>query len=173
MKKVAVLLAVLFAAAPVFAADKGIVKLSLWGDTAVAIPNNIHNVRGVSVGIGSNVNSLYGLQWDFIYNNAREIRGIKAAWIYETSDVVWGMEHALVSVNRREVRGVQDGWVNIAHGEVTGAQLGIYNQVEDLNGVQLGIVNNARHISKGLQVGLVNIAKNGWLPVMVLVNGRF
>ncbi len=173
MKKVAVLLAVLFAAAPVFAGDNGIIKLSLWNDIAVAVPNNIHDVRGASFGIGSKVDSLYGLQWDFIYNNAQEVRGIKAAWFYETSDVVYGAEGALVSVNRQELRGLQEGFINIAKGEVIGAQIGLYNQVEDLHGVQLGFVNNARHISKGLQVGLVNIAKNGWFPVMVIVNGRF
>ena len=173
MKKVAVLLAVLFAAAPVFAGDNGIIKLSLWGDAAVAIPNNIHDVRGVSLGIGSNVDSLYGLQWDFIYNNAKEVRGIKAAYFYETADVVWGAQGAFISVNRQEVKGLQGGFINIARGEVTGAQFGLYNQVGDLHGLQLGFVNNARHISKGLQVGLLNIAKNGWLPFMVIVNGRF
>ena len=114
MKKVAVLLAVLFAAAPVFAGDNGIIKLSLWGNAAVAIPNNIHDVRGVSLGIGSDADSVYGLQWDFIYNNAKEVRGIKEAWFYETADVVWGIEGALVSVNRQEVKGLQVGLVNIA-----------------------------------------------------------
>ncbi len=173
MKKVAVLLAVLFAAAPVFAGDNGIIKLSLWGDAAVAIPNNIHDVRGVSLGIGSNVDSLYGFQGDFIYNNAKEVRGIKAAYFYETADVVWGAQGAFISVNRQEVKGLQGGFINIARGEVTGAQFGLYNQVGDLHGLQLGFVNNARHISKGLQVGLLNIAKNGWLPFMVIVNGRF
>lgn len=173
MKKVAVLLAVLFAAAPVFAGDNGIVKLSLWGKAAVAIPNNIDNVRGVSLGIGSNVDSLYGFQGDFIYNNASEVRGIKAAYFYETADVVWGAQGAFISVNRQEVKGLQGGFINIARGEVTGAQFGLYNQVGDLHGLQLGFVNNARHISKGLQVGLLNIAKNGWLPFMVIVNGRF
>jgi hypothetical protein len=173
MKNLGVLLAVLLCAAPAFAGDKGIIKLSLWGDKAIAAPNNINDVRGASFGIGSDVDSLYGYQWDIVYNNAKEVRGIKVAWFYETADVVWGEEGAIVSVNNRELKGVQTGLVNIARGEVVGAQLGIYNQVEDLHGLQLGIVNNAHHISKGLQVGIVNIAKNGWLPVMVLVNGRF
>ena len=173
MKKLAVLLAALLCAAPVFAGDKGIIKLSLWGDTAVAAPNNIKDVRGLSLGIGSNVNSLYGYQWDLIYNNAKEVRGIKSAWFYETADVVWGEEGAAVSINNRELKGVQGGLVTIAKGTVTGAQFGIYNQAAHLTGLQFGIVNYARYINKGLQIGLVNIAKNGWLPVMVIVNGRF
>ena len=94
MKKVAVLLAVLFAAAPVFAGDKGIIKLSLWDNIAVALPNNIHNVTGLSLGIGSKVDTLDGIQWDFIYNDANKVRGIKSAYIYETADVVYGLEGA-------------------------------------------------------------------------------
>lgn len=41
-----------------------------------------------------------------------------------------------------------------------------------MNGVQFGLVNYARTID-GLQVGILNIAENGYFPAMVLVNGRF
>ncbi|WP_428075590.1 LA_2272 family surface repeat-containing protein [Candidatus Avelusimicrobium luingense] len=188
MKKVAVLLAVLFAAAPVFAGDKGILKLSLWNDIAVAIPNNTQTVRGIDVGIGSNTDSVYGFQWDLLIGKVGELRGINTAlgvakvnegfgindaWIYARSNEFYGIQGAIVDINDNHFGGAQFGIVNFAHGKLIGAQLGFYNQVEDLHGVQLGFVNNARHISKGLQVGLVNIAKNGWFPVMVIVNGRF
>ena len=83
------------------------------------------------------------------------------------------MQSAIVDINDSHFGGAQFGIVNFAHGTLIGAQVGIYNQVEDLHGVQLGIVNNAHHITQGLQLGIVNIAKNGWFPVMVLVNGRF
>lgn len=173
MKKLAALIAVALCAAPVFAGDTGILKLSLWGDTAVAIPNNKAHVTGVDIGIGSTTPQVDGVQVDLIYSNAGLVRGVNDSWIYAKSNTIYGLQSALVSVNDRKVMGVQAGWVNLAHGQVSGAQLGIYNQVEDLHGLQFGIVNNARYISKGLQLGIVNIAKNGWLPVMVLVNGRF
>ena len=173
MKKLAVLFAVLFAAAPVFAGDSGIFKLSLWGDIAAALPNNTQKVTGLVLGIGANTDTVYGLQWDFIASTAHEVRGVNAAWIYTKADVVYGLQESIVAINESEMIGLQGGWINLAHGTVTGAQIGIYNQVEDLHGLQLGLVNNARHISKGLQLGIVNIAKNGWFPVMVLVNGRF
>ena len=40
-----------------------------------------------------------------------------------------------------------------------------------MNGLQLGFVNYAKTID-GLQIGLLNIAENGWFPAMILVNGR-
>ena len=187
MKKLVVLWAAVLCACPAFAGDKGILKLSLWDDIAVALPNNTQTVRGVDLGIGSNTDSIYGLQLDLIASKADEVRGFNEAFIYARSNELYGLQGAiynvsnnlygiqggLVAVNNRELRGFEGGWINSAHGTLIGAQLGIYNQVEDLHGAQIGIVNNARHICKGFQVGIVNIAKNGWFPVMVLVNGRF
>ena len=173
MKKLVALVVALVCAAPVFAGDTGIIKLSLWGDIAIAAPNHKDHVTGIDFGIGSTTEQVDGVQLDLIYSGAGTVRGLNDAWIYAKSDTIYGLQNALVTVNESKVMGVQAGWINLAHGEVTGAQLGLYNQVEDLHGLQFGLVNNARHISKGLQIGLVNIAKNGWFPVMVLVNGRF
>ena len=173
MKKLAVLVAALVCAAPVFAGDTGILKLSLWGDIAVAVPNNKAHVTGIDLGIGSSTAKVDGVQLDLIYSEAGTVRGINDAWIYAKVGTIYGVQSAIVSVSEDKVIGVQSGWVDLAHGQVTGVQLGIYNQVEDLHGLQLGLVNNARHISKGLQIGLVNIARNGWLKVLPIVNGHF
>ena len=174
MKKLAVLAVALFITAPAFACcGDGIVKLSLWDNIAVALPNNIHNVTGVSLGIGSNVDTLDGLQWDFIYNNARKVRGVKAAGFYNTADIVYGMQGSLVTVNNRDLKGLQSGLVNISQGEVTGVQWGLVNLAHGhVTGVQLGLVNYVNSI-KGLQLGLLNIARNGYLPAMIFINGRF
>lgn len=173
MKKLAVLFAALVCAAPVFAGNTGYVKLSLWGDMAVALPNNIHNITGVDLGIGSKADTVDGIQWDLIHNETDTVKGLQTAWIWNNANTVYGVQDAIVSINENKVMGVHAGWVTIANGEVIGAQFGIYNQVADLHGLQLGFVNYAKHISKGLQIGLVNIAKNGYLPAMIIVNGRF
>lgn len=173
MKKLAVLFAAVMMAAPAFAGDTGILKLSLWDNVAVALPNHTDYVTGLNIGIGAKTDKVDGVQWDLISSKAGKVRGINTAWIYASANEVYGVESGLVAINNRKLVGLHGGWINIAHGELTGAQLGLYNQVADLHGLQLGLVNNAKHISKGLQIGLVNIAKNGWFPVMVLVNGRF
>lgn len=187
MKKLAVLLVAVLFAAPAFAGDTGILKLSLWDNIAVALPNNTNHITGINLGIGAKTDKVDGVQLDLISSKAGKVRGLNSAYIYSTAhelygvqggiynttDIAVGLQGGLVAVNRQEITGLQGGAINIAKGEVTGVQLGLYNQVADLHGLQLGFVNNAHHISKGLQLGIVNIAKNGWLPVMVLVNGRF
>lgn len=156
MKKIAVLLAAVLCAAPAFAGDNGIVKLSLWGKLAVALPNNTQSVTGVEIGIGSDTASVKGVQWDFVYGKAGDLVGVQSALLGRVDTLT----------------GAQLNAVNLSHQYLTGVQFGFYNQAEELHGVQIGFVNNVQTI-KGLQVGLVNIAKNGWFPVMVLVNGRF
>ena len=187
MKKLIVLLAALLVAAPAFAGNTGYVKLSLWGDAAVALPNNIHNITGLDLGIGSKADTVDGVQYDIIYGDSHKVRGIKTAWAYSTADIVYGLQGGIVSVNRQDMRGIQgglvaisegklqgieEGWVTWSKGEVIGVQFGLVNVANRLTGVQLGFVNYVSTI-KGLQIGLLNIAKNGYLPAMIIVNGRF
>ena len=43
-----------------------------------------------------------------------------------------------------------------------------------VRGCQLGLVNYAEEMEKGLQVGIVNIiSRGGWAPVLPIVNGCF
>ena len=57
------------------------------------------------------------------------------------------------------VRGINDAW--------------IYAKSDTIYGLQNALVTVNESEVKGVQAGWINIAKNGWLPVMVLVNGRF
>ncbi|MBE6421752.1 MAG: hypothetical protein IJP25_04655 [Elusimicrobiaceae bacterium] len=156
MKKLAVLLAFVLCAAPAFA-ESGIVKLSLWGKRlAIAAPANTQHITGLELGIGSDTDYLAGVQLDYVYGKAGEVKGVQSALLSRSN----------------KLTGAQLAAINLSEGYLKGAQLGFYNQAESLTGVQLGFVNNVKNIH-GLQIGLVNIAKNGWFPVMVLVNGRF
>ena len=90
--------------------------------------------------------------------------------------------------------GLQDGVVNVNNGKFTGLQSALLNSTVDLSGMQcgyylflgvniasgrvrgcqLGLFNYAEEMESGLQIGLVNvISRNGWLPVLPIVNGRF
>ncbi|AKL98285.1 LA_2272 family surface repeat-containing protein [Endomicrobium proavitum] len=99
-------------------------KLSLLGP--ITVPAN-QDVTGLAIGlIGSNVNTLQGVQLSWIYNVAENGAGVQASGIYNK---VAG-----------EFTGVQYAVVNIA-GSVKGLQFGFYNQVRSMAGVQIGLIN--------------------------------
>ncbi|MCR5752572.1 MAG: hypothetical protein K6G91_11480 [Kiritimatiellae bacterium] len=90
-----------------------------------------------------------------------------------------GLQDGFVNVSGDQFAGLQSGFVNCA-ADVRGMQCGYYlafgvNVASGaVRGCQLGIVNYAETMECGLQIGIVNIiAKNGWLPVLPIVNGHF
>lgn len=188
MKKILVLFAVLCVSFPVFAEANSAFKLSLWDNIAVAMPNNnIYNVSGVDLGIGSKTDSVIGAQIDLIWAQTNyQLNGASFAWLVNMAGKVNGFQTAAF-VKASDVRGVQMGGANLAYSfngaqigcvnlasVVNGAQIGFYNQADTLvSGFQVGFLNYARSITQGLQFGLLNIAENGFVPVMVFVNGRF
>lgn len=90
-----------------------------------------------------------------------------------------GLQDGIFNVSTAKFTGLQDGIVNYAC-DVEGLQCGFYlllgvNVASGaVRGCQIGLVNFAETMESGLQLGLVNIiAKNGWLPVLPIVNGNF
>ena len=64
--------------------------------------------------------------------------------------------------------GIQAGYQNTSY-DLQGAQLGIINDVrERLSGVQIGVINICPGSSNGLQLGLVNIRRdNPWYSFLI------
>ena len=183
MKKLLVL-AVLVATLGLTAAAESPIKLSLYDNIAWPQTNhanvvlglvdaNTPTVHGISWVLGSSrADEMHGWSAAYIYARSNEMRGIQGALYNVTTDGI-GLQGGLVDVNKGTFTGLKTGLVNLGQ-EMKGVQYGFYNQAESLTGLQLGFVNNARRVECGLQIGLVNIIKeNGWLPVMVIVNGRF
>ena len=90
-----------------------------------------------------------------------------------------GLQDGFVNVTGDSFAGLQSGLVNFTH-ELRGVQCGVYLVLGvnvasgPVRGCQIGLVNYAEEMERGLQIGLVNvIARNGWLPVLPIVNGRF
>jgi hypothetical protein len=96
-----------------------------------------------------------------------KLLGLQAVGSLGMADTVYGAQIAPVTICRESVTGFQFGAVNIAK-PVTGFQGGAVNIAEDVTGFQLGIFNYAKR--RGLQFGLVNIIKGGWLPFTLIVN---
>ncbi len=172
MKKLALLVAVFMAAVLPAAAETGALKLSLWDEIAVAVPNNIHDVQGVDLGIASKTATVTGVQFDFLFAQTEyDLTGASMSWIVNLANQVKGAQFGLLTKNDT-IMGAQFGVVNLSMNSTTGLQWGFFNQAEYMKGLQLGFVNYAKNIN-GLQIGLLNIAENGWFPAMVIVNGRF
>jgi hypothetical protein len=77
-----------------------------------------------------------------------------------------------VNIVGKDALGWQAALVNITYGNFKGLQWGGVNYAGNMKGLQLGLVNYAGTV-KGIQLGLVNIIeRDGWLPFMVLLNGR-
>jgi hypothetical protein len=103
-------------------------------------------------------NTVHGLDFGLLASKVQEVQGLQLSWFWSgTEKKMVGLQTALVDTGNA----------------VEGVQWGFYNGAKNMNGLQLGFINVADNI-KGLQVGLVNvIKKNGWFPVMVIVNGSF
>lgn len=183
MKKLLTLVA-LVATLGVCAAAESPIKLSLYDNIAWPKPNhtnivlglvdnNTPTVEGVSLAIGSSrVNDLTGVSWAWIYARSNKLAGVQFA-LYDVTNKATGVTFGLVNHNKGALTGAELGFVNLAN-NMKGLQWGFYNQAERFTGLQLGFVNYINRIDKGLQIGLVNIIEsNGWLPIMVFVNGRF
>ena len=173
MKKIVLFACLLVMAFPAVARmQNGYLKLSLWDQIALATPNNKEDITGLDFGIGSKTAAVTGLQWDLVWaETTYDLKGVSTAWLVSMANQVKGVQTAAF-VKGNDVTGAQIGAVNLAS-SINGAQIAFFNQTDYLHGLQLGFVNYARDIDRGLQLGLLNIAENGFVPVMVFVNGRF
>ena len=87
-----------------------------------------------------------------------------------------GIGIAGVAVGAQEAKGAMVApWVKIDHGELRGVAVGAFNQVRGLHhGLAIGIVNYADEL-QGLQIGLINIARNNpnGAKVLPVANAHF
>ncbi|MDR0645575.1 MAG: hypothetical protein LBG46_00875 [Elusimicrobiota bacterium] len=161
--------AVLIAAFAANAAAESPVKLSLFDQIAWPQTEKANVVIGL---IDNNTPAVHGVDLNLFSARTDELRGLQSAWIYNRATDMKGLQYSIVTRTDNAV-GVELGVANFA-GTFTGLQYGFYNKADNFTGLQLGFVNNINTIDKGLQIGLVNIIhNNGWLPFMVIVNGRF
>lgn len=116
--------------------------------------------------------SITGLRINIIYGKNAQVSGLDWGLInHMTSGVSKGVQFGLVGIVEADFMGWQDNGVNITHGKFEGLQWGIVNYAGTVSGVQIGLVNYAANMTKGLQIGLVNIIKHGGqFPFFPIVN---
>jgi hypothetical protein len=109
-----------------------------------------------------------------IFPESDTIAGFRFNLLYGRNVSMTGLDLGLVNhITRGSFTGLQWSLVGITEGEFKGLQLGVINYAKQVRGVQFGFVNYAGTIY-GLQIGLINIiGQGGWLPVCIIVNGSF
>jgi hypothetical protein len=96
------------------------------------------------------------------------VEGMELSFFCSATDEVSGLQWSLLGVNIcKKLHGTQLGLFNATSNKAEGSQIGAMNIAEHIAGTQLGLINYAKH---GLQLGLININEDGWLPVCILFN---
>lgn len=130
---------------------------------------------------------LEGIQFAGFYGGAnianKDVSGVQISGIWAGANVaggdVSGMQIAGVigGINKAEnldgiqIAGILLG-VNLAK-NTKGIQLAtLYNQAEDMEGLQIGIVNVCKKM-RGVQIGVANIIQEGKLPFFPIINAGF
>lgn len=119
--------------------------------------------------------SISGLRISFLYGKNAKLTGLDWGLVnHLTSGVSQGVQFGLVGIIESNFVGWQSNSVNITKSKFEGLQWGIVNYAGTVSGVQIGFVNYAANMTKGLQIGLVNIIKQGGqFPVFPIVNWAF
>lgn len=121
--------------------------------------------------------SIGAFRFSLFYGSNQDLKGFDWTLIGLArlkGDLTGGQLATVNWVEGSKITGAQLSVVNLAfESSVTGVQWGAFNRAKTVTGLQLGIVNWADQLDHGLQIGLVNIAKNGFLPVFVITNFNF
>ena len=120
------------------------------------------------------------VNWNHHRSTSWEERSIGAqVGLLNHADTFCGLQDGIANVADNSFVGLQSGILNCAY-DVGGVQCGFYFLLGvnvaggTLRGCQIGLLNYADTVDRGVQVGLVNvIARNGWCPVLPIVNGHF
>ena len=154
MKKTIVTL--LAAVCTVFAAVAGDgFGFGVWFDQPAGLSGK--DIEGIALGLPVVANDeTEGASLALCGNNTQKMEGLQFT--------LFGFNYA------NSIEGVQLSFINMyrkQHGEFA-MQWGFYNQSGE-NGIQLGMINHGKN-NATFQLGLVNINKNGLLPIMIFVN---
>lgn len=159
----------LFAVKEIKAQDKPI-QLSLFN------PVQIFD-EGTSI-TGLRINLLYGknarvsgLDWGLV-NHITSGNSVGVQWgLVGLVDANYtGWQGNAVNITKGHFEGLQWGFVNYS-ANTSGVQLGLVNYSGTVSGVQFGLVNYAANMTKGLQIGLINVIKHGGqFPFFPIVN---
>jgi uncharacterized protein YjbI with pentapeptide repeats len=118
--------------------------------------------------------SIAGLRLNLIYGKNANVSGLDLGLINHTTGNQAGIQLGGVNITNGDFKGWQWSWINVSHSNFLGLQMGLVNYHQGhFNGLQFSVVNYAETM-KGLQLGLINIIKEGgFLPFFIIFNFDF
>lgn len=132
------------------------------GVQCTQIFNQADYLKGVQAsGIFNTAKNVTGLQAAGIFNTAHDFEGLQAAGIFNVSHDYHGMQAAGIYNVSKNMRGFQAAGILNKADDFNGLQLaGIVNRADDLRGCQISAILNVAHDSRegGVQIGLINVA---------------
>lgn len=117
--------------------------------------------------------TISGFRFNLFYGRQARMSGFDLGLVNHVKSEFLGVQWGFVNIVEGSGLGWQAGVVNYNKGQFLGAQTGFFNYAGNMTGLQFGFINWANTMKRGIQIGLANIIENnGWLPFMVIVNGR-
>ncbi|SMD38398.1 hypothetical protein SAMN04488029_3785 [Reichenbachiella faecimaris] len=107
-----------------------------------------------------------GMQYaGFLNVTVEEVQGAQFAGYMNLADSIHGVQGAgLVNISKKSTKGAQVAGLGNWASDVYGVQIaGLVNRAKHVRGTQIGLINLADTVEKGVTVGLINIVKKGKL----------
>ncbi len=138
-------------------------QASLWAPEPQLVPAT-EDVSGIRLQIYGENRNVSGLDIGLAHSTTGDFTGLGGLWTLfnhvggTTTGVQWGV----INYTEGEVVGWQSGWINVNNAKVKGLQTGLVNwhdlATSDFSGLQLGLINTAKHVH-GVQLGFINYAE--------------
>ncbi len=118
--------------------------------------------------------SITGLRLNILYGKNNNVSGLDWGFVNSTTGKQVGLQMGFVNLVDNGFLGLQSGFVNLTDSRFEGLQWGFVNYHKGkVSGVQFGFINYAGSMY-GLQIGLINIIKQGGtFPFFPIVNWSF
>ncbi len=100
---------------------------------------------------------------------ANKVFGLQASCTVNVAEDIIGFQPGLVNF-AKNVRGFQASAVNLSE-KVVGFQMSAVNMTKELTGFQFGAFNYSK--KNGVQLGVINIIEDGWIPFTLLFNIKY
>lgn len=138
-------------------------QASLWAPNLQLVPAT-EDISGIRLQIYGENRNVSGLDIGFVNSTTGDFVGFGGLFTLfnHVGGTTTGLQSGVVNYTEGTVTGWQSGWLNLNSAKVTGLQTGLvsWNDIEkaDFSGLQVGIVNAAKHVY-GVQFGFINYAE--------------